>query len=223
MRTLCDEFQDCGALGLANHTAWSILRGSDLCWSDDASKRERALSRISALARMCHAIGLKGLVLILDEAETIDQLWNIRSRLSAYTVLGRLFEMESLWCVLGSTLRFDRTIRSDIANDILGTSVIMKAASSFLRAWSREEYKILEPPAINRHRANELSMVITSLYQAAYSFTDEKGVRELCVDEWMRNPARNPRRLIRLLVHRLDVNRKLAGSVTRAEPLVSNG
>jgi BREX system ATP-binding protein BrxC/D len=103
VRTLCDEFQDRGALGLATHAAWTILRGADLSWSDDASKREKALSRIAALARMCHAIGLKGLVLILDEAETIDQLWNIRSRLSAYHVLGRLFEMESLWCVLGST------------------------------------------------------------------------------------------------------------------------
>jgi P-loop Domain of unknown function (DUF2791) len=212
MRTLCDEFQDCGAFGLANHTAWAILRGADLNWSDDASKREKALSRIAALARMCHAIGLKGLVLILDEAETIDQLWNIRSRLSAYHVLGRLFEMESLWCVLGSTFRFDRTIRSDIASDALVTPVMSPAATSFLQGWRREQYKSIEPPAINRPGAHELSQTITSLYQTAYSCDGENGIRERCVDEWMQNPVRNPRRLIRLLVHRLDVSRKLVGA-----------
>src|SRR5262249_27903930 len=69
VRTLCDEFEDSGALGLANHAAWAVLRGSDLSWSDDPTKREKALSRIAALAGLCQAIGLKGLVLILDEAE----------------------------------------------------------------------------------------------------------------------------------------------------------
>ena len=212
VRTLCDEFQDCGALGLANHAAWTILRGADLNWSDDATKREKALSRIAALARLCRAMGLKGLVLILDEAETIDQLWNIRSRLSAYHVLGSLFEMELLWCVLGSTFRFDRTIRSDISNDVLATAVMTPAAKSFLEGWRREQYKIMEPPAINRNGAQELAHTITSLYQTAYSHGGENGIRERCVDEWMRNPSRNPRRLIRLLVHRLDVSRNLAAA-----------
>jgi P-loop Domain of unknown function (DUF2791) len=223
VRTLCDEFQDCGALGLANHAAWAILCGADLSWSDDAAKREKALSRIAALARLCHAIGLKGLVLILDEAETIDQLWNVRSRLSAYHVLGRLFEMESLWCVLGSTFRFDRTIRSDISNDVIATAVMTPAAKSFLQGWRREQYKIMEPPAINRNGADELAHTITSLYQTAYSHSGENGIRERCVDEWMRNPVRNPRRLIRLLVHRLDVSRRLARAVAHAEQTATNG
>lgn len=211
VRTLCDEFQDHGALGLANHIAWGILRGADVSWSDDASKREKALSRIDGLARMCQAIGLKGLVLILDEAETIDQLWNIRSRLSAYHVLGRMFEMKSLWCVLGSTFRFDRTIRSDLARDVLGAATITPAARKFLQGWTNEQYRMMEPPAITRRRAQELALMITSLYQSAYSSTDTDDIRERCLDEWMRNPVRNPRRLVRLLIHRLDVSRKLGG------------
>jgi hypothetical protein len=217
IRTLCDEFEESGALGLANHVAWAILRGADLNWSDDATKREIALARIATLARMFQAIGLKGLVLILDEAETIDQLWNIRSRLSAYHVLGRLFEMESLWCVLGSTFRFDRTVRSDVDNNVLSNGVITPAARSFLQGWRREKYKIIEPPVINRSGAHDLANTITSLYQIAYSYVADGGIRERCVDEWMRNPVRNPRRLIRLLVHRLDVGRKLSRAAVPLE------
>jgi hypothetical protein len=211
VRNLCDEFEDCGALGLGNHAAWATLRGADLSWSDDAAKREKALSRIGALAGLCRAVGLKGLILILDEAETIDQLWNVRSRLSAYGVLGRLFQMECLWCVLGSTLRFDRTIRADLSNDVFTNAVMSPVAKTFLQGWQREKYQIVEPPAINRHAANELARAIASLYQVAYREVGDNSMRvsERCVEEWMRNPVRNPRRLIRLLVHRLDVGRAL--------------
>jgi hypothetical protein len=158
-------------------------------------------------------MGLKGLVLILDEAETIDQLWNIRSRLSAYTVLGRLFQMEFLWCVLGSTLRFDRTIQADLSNDVLANAVVSPDAKSFLHGWKREQYHIIEPPVINRQGARELAMAVTSLYQLAYRLASDNvaALGELCVEDWMRNPIRNPRRLIRLLVHRLDVTRGLDG------------
>lgn len=81
----------------------------------------------------------------------------------------------------------------------------------------------MEPPAINRNGAHELAHTITLLYETAYSYGGENGVRERCVDEWMRNPVRNPRRLIRLLIHRLDVSRKLAGAVARAERAVLSG
>jgi hypothetical protein len=212
VRTLHDEFESCRGLGLANHDAWALLRGADLSWSDDAAKRERALSRIASLACLCRAMGLKGLVLILDEAETIDQLWNIRSRQSAYAVLGRLFQMESLWCVLGSTLRFDRTIRADLSNNLLANTVVSPHAMSFLQGWQREQYQIIEPPVINRQRARELAGAVTSLYQLAYRHVNGNvALGERCVEDWMQNPVRNPRRLIRLLVHRLDVTRGLDG------------
>jgi hypothetical protein len=213
VRTLHDEFESCGGLGLANHDAWAMLRGADLSWSDDASKREKALSRIASLACLCRAMGLKGLILILDEAETIDQLWNIRSRLSAYAVLGRLFRMESLWCVLGSTFRFDRTIRADLSSGVLTNAVMSPDAMSFLQGWKREQYQIIEPPVINRQGARELAGAVTSLYQLAYRQVSSNvaALGERCVEDWMQNPVRNPRRLIRLLVHRLDVTRGLDG------------
>lgn len=204
---LCHEFESSGGLGPANQSAWAVLRGADLVSSDDASKREKALSRIAALAWLFRAIGLKGLVLMLDEAETIDQLWNIRSRLSAYAVLGRPFRIESLWCVLGSTHKFDQTIRSDLSNATLATT----DAATFLKGWEREEYQVVEPPVIGRQGARELAQAVTSLYQLAYHQvrTDTATLWERCVEDWMRNPIRNPRRLVRLLVHRLDVERDL--------------
>jgi hypothetical protein len=81
----------------------------------------------------------------------------------------------------------------------------------------------MEPPAIDRNGAHELAHTITSLYQTGYNHDGENGVRERCVDEWMRNPARNPRRLIRLLVHRLDVSRKLDGAAAHPKRTALNG
>ncbi|WP_316395216.1 BREX system ATP-binding domain-containing protein [Bradyrhizobium sp. 33ap4] len=211
MRALCSEFESCGALGLANHAAWSVIRGADLSWSDDPSKRAKALSRIAALAGLCRAIGLKGLILILDEAETIDQLWNVRSRLAAYAVLGQLFEMKSLWCVLGSTLRFDRTVQSDLSGGILADASVSADARRFLHGWKERSYRVVEPPMIDRGSAGELAKAVSSLYQLAYALLpgDVEAVSARCVEDWMRNPVRNPRRLVRLLVHRLDAMRKL--------------
>lgn len=211
MCALCSEFESSGALGLANHAAWTVIRGGDLSWSDDPSKRNKALSRIAALAGLCRAVGLKGLILILDEAETIDQLWNVRSRLAAYAVLGHLFEMESLWCVLGSTLRFDRTIQGDISGGILADASVNADALRFLRGWKARKYRVIEPPVIDRRAAGQLAQAVSSLYRLAYSQLAEnvEAVSAHCVEDWMRNPVRNPRRLVRLLVHRLDVMRNL--------------
>jgi hypothetical protein len=209
--TLCHEFESSGGLGVANHGGWGTLRGADLSWSDHPSKREKALSRTAAVASLCNAMGLKGLVLILDEAETIDQLWNVRSRLAAYAVLGRLFQMRSLWCVLGSTPRFDRTIRSDLSNGILSSAVITMEATRFLLGWDRGEYQVIEPPVIGRQGATDLAQMVASLYHLAYRHVSPNAAAlcERCVEDWIRNPVRNPRRLVRLVIHRLDVMRAL--------------
>jgi hypothetical protein len=211
MRALCNEFESSGALGLANHSAWTVIRGGDLSWSDDVSKRNRALARIAALAGLCRAVGLKGLILVLDEAETIDQLWNVRSRLAAYAVLGHLFEMEALWCVLGSTPRFDRTIQTDISRHILADASVNADARGFLRGWKARKYRVIEPPVIDRPAAGQLAQAVSSLYQLAYGQLAENVdvISAHCVEDWMRNPVRNPRRLVRLLVHRLDVMHNL--------------
>ena len=205
---LCWRFDAKQEIDIGNHELWTLLYGMDLCWSDHPSKRDKAISRIGLIALFCRTIGLKGLVLMLDEAETIDQLWNIRSRISAYHVLGSLFQMESLWCVLGTTMRYDRTITTDIDNDILSYDLGSAEASEFLKRWKSNRYQRFEPPKIDSRLARTLASAVASLYEAAYGRLDRiETLIDSCLGEWSRNPSKNPRRLIRLLIHTFDLQR----------------
>jgi hypothetical protein len=205
---LCHRFDSQQGIDLGDHEIWSLLYGMDLSWSDHHSKRDKALSRIASISMLCRAVGLKGLVLMLDEAETIDQLWNIRSRISAYHVLGSLFQMDATWCVLGSTMRFDRTITVDIENNILSYDLGSAEATEFLRRWKRNQYQYFEPPKIDSRHAKTLAAAVGTLYAAAYgTMSGAERLSDGCLREWNRNPSKNPRRLIRLLIHTFDLQR----------------
>jgi P-loop Domain of unknown function (DUF2791) len=205
---LCRAFEAGDRLDMNEDAVWRILYGADLSWSDHPSKREKALFRTAAFAALCRAVGFKGLVLVLDEAETIDQLWNVRSRLAAYAVMGRLSHTDCVWCIFGITKRFDNAIKKDLQQDLLQMA-IDPDAMLFLRKWHTGRYRVIDPPPINAHSANELADRVGTLYRTAYRTHGDPGFSRKCVDDWMRNPGRNPRRLIRLVVHRLDAARAL--------------
>lgn len=205
--SLCREYEDGDRLELGSHWAWWTLYGKDLSWSDHSSKREKALTRIRSLAGMCRAIDGGGLILILDEAETIDQLWNVRSRAKAYTVLEALSTMNALWCVLGTTQRFDLAIDRDLDHP----SIIEPEAVQFLRRWRSGSRNIIEAPSIDAKLATELATGVSLLYESAYGrIKGGDAVVQKCVHEWSRSPTRNPRRLIRSLIDRFDALRECA-------------
>jgi hypothetical protein len=190
--------------------AWFTLMGGDIGWADYSYKRDEALDRLSTLGLLFAAVGLGGLVLVFDEAETIDQLWNIRSRLSAYEVMGRLCRLRSIWCVFGITDRFDRVIQNDVAKDAALLNRTGQHAAWFIRAWSNAHLPTLTPPIVDGKNAHALANAVVRLYRMAYpSASVEDHVVRGCVDEWKANPSRNPRRLIRVLIHRLDAARSL--------------
>jgi len=189
---------------------WSVLLGADLRWSNYGYKRDQALARVEALAALFHEMGLGGLGLVFDEAETIDQLWNVRSRLTAYGVLGRLCKMKAVWCVFGVTKRFDQTIAYDLARDFAGHLPASPNAQSFLKSWSQGSFETVEPPEVDSRHARVLAKNIVRLYGEAYGTGGSgDGLANQCVATWLENPGRNPRRLIRLLVHELDLRRPL--------------
>jgi bacteriophage exclusion system BrxC/D-like protein len=194
---------------LGNHSAWRIIQGADLCWSDHGSKREKALQRLQSLAILCRSIGWKGLVLLFDEAETVDQLWNVRSRLSAYSVLDRLCGMRSMWCIFGVTDRFQRTVEGDLSY-AAAHNLLESRSGQFLRHWRAGNFRIAEPPKVDGNGARRLARAVASLYGTAYEQSqNSEGIIDRCLAEWKRNPMRNPRRLVRLLIHALDNSRAL--------------
>lgn len=149
---------------------------------------------------------------MFDEAETIDQLWNIRSRIAAYGVMGDLARTKTLWCLFGITERFERAIANDLQRGILRMASVTPAATSFLKAWERQEYQVIEPPEINADAATAIAQSVASVYEEAHDIDGNEGVMATSVEEWKVNPSRNPRRLIRLLIHLLDVRRRLETS-----------
>jgi hypothetical protein len=208
--SLCSAWESRDPIGLEDHEGWRILLGGDLGWADYAYKRTAALARISSLLYLFRAIGLWGLAIALDELETIDQLWNVRSRLASYAVLGQLTRMPGAWCIFGVTKRFERTISADIDKGILQSAEIDKNADWFLRSWVTGYFEAIAPPTVNIDNARKLAEAITRVYREAYpDSVDDVSTAARCVRDWNENPARNPRRLIRMLIQRLDMNRHL--------------
>jgi hypothetical protein len=206
---LCSRSEREDLLDIGADPAWIPILGGDLVWADYPYKRNQAVARFGTVGRLMSAGGLGGACIMFDEAETIDQLWNIRSRIAAYGIMGDLARTKTLWCVFGITERFERTIAIDLQRGILRMASMTSAAARFLRAWGEQEYHIVEPPAIDARQAPILARAVARVYDEAYATGRGDGAMEQSVDEWKSNPSRNPRRLIRLLIHRFDMLRGL--------------
>jgi hypothetical protein len=214
---LCGRYESEDLLDIGADPAWSLILGGDLVWADYPYKRNQAVARFGAVGRLISAAGLGGICIMFDEAETIDQLWNIRSRIAAYGVMGNLVRTKTLWCIFGITERFERTIANDLQGGILRIASMRPAAASFLRAWQEQEYAIVEPPRIDSRSAATLARYVAALYDEAYAIGGCDGIVGTSLEDWSNNPSRNPRRLVRLLIHRLDVRRRLGVANQGAE------
>lgn len=210
LQSLCDRAEQTGHLSVVDDAAWTILLGEDLSWADYAYKRNKALTRISELVRLLKVKGAAGLVLMFDEMETIDQLWNIRSRMGAYSVFGKLCQMRGVWCIVAITARLERTIREDYERGILTRDGLTENAKWFLTSWKEGGLNVVVPPVLNSEAATQLGRKIYEVYTRAYETKPGDVSRlERCIDDWNKNPGRNPRVLIKSVVHELDCLRPL--------------
>lgn len=197
---------------LVDGPGWDVVGGVDLAPFD--YKRLKALERIAMLARLLRALGGKGLVIVLDEVETVDQLWNRLSRMGAYQTLGALCRSDATWAVFGVTDRFGRRVQRDLDNGLL-VYAPTDDASQFLRTWRASGYRVVAPPAVTDVHAEHLVDCIVGAYRSAYSDAPiDRAEASAVLTAWKRNPSRNPRRLIRTLIDALDARRPLAIELT---------
>jgi hypothetical protein len=205
---LCREYEsedDSLGLSTGQHPAWTTILGGDIAWADYGYKRAAALRRLADVAKLLRGLIGSGLVLVLDEVETIDQLWNVRSRLAAYATLGELSSMDHVWCIFAVTARFDAITDRDLASGILGEPNLPTKARQFLRSLADGHMDAASPPGVDRRGASELASRILDLYRQAHSprVADVERLAPV-VEAWSRDPHRNPRTLIRALVDQLD-------------------
>jgi hypothetical protein len=192
-------------LSTGEHPAWTTLSGGDLVWASYGYKRAQALRRLAEIAKLMRSLGYGGLVLILDEVETIDQLWNVRSRLGAYSTLGELASMDHVWCIFAVTARFDAIINRDLAAGIRAHPALSTNARQFLRSFEDGHVDTVSPPTIDTMGASELAHRILDLYRQAHTLRTVDAARlASVVDAWSRDPRRNPRTLIRAVIDQLD-------------------
>jgi len=151
-------------------------------------------------------------ILGLDELETIEQLWSIRSRATAYAVLGRLHAMQHLVLMLGVTPRFDRLVTDDHARGLADASYTPPEARRFLTEWVTKSFDTWTPPEPTRKHGISLAERVATTYQRAYSCNVQQARVTAAVEEWSRSPARNYRKLMRRLVYECDVARPISGS-----------
>jgi hypothetical protein len=195
-----------------DHYAWSVLLGLDLNWSDYSYKRRPAVNRLISLSYMFAAVGFGGIVVLFDETETIDQLYNIRSRLSAYSTIGSWSRAKHLWAVFGITERFGRTVEADHFKLFQVDSSPDEHAAWVLKGWRSDSFDIAKPPDVAEKFATEVAARVAKLYQEAYGVRASAAALTKAVHEWRTNPVRNPRRLIRRLVEEIDEGREFAAS-----------
>ncbi len=188
--------------------AWSVVMGADLVWADYPYKREKALGRMADLGECLAVLGMGGLVLELDELETLEQLWNYRSRIGAYSILGRLVSMNHVLPLFAVTDRFRRQIESDIVpRGTLREPQLAPSALQFLEAWVNQRFPTLKPPPMTPALARTLVGKIVDLYESCYGRSNNVLDPHEVVREWACSPVRSPRTLIRKMIHRLDLTR----------------
>lgn len=191
--------------------AWRVLTGTDIAHSDYGYRRTRALLRLHWTTAFVRAAGAKGTVLLFDELETIDQLWNRRSRATAYEALGGFLEAPGTWCVFGITERFLRVVREDALSDLYWQA--SSQGRHFLKMWREGEEELIAPPKVAEGEALELAAVVEKMYRDAYPETGDCGAEvRNAVSDWLRNAARNPRRLVRAIVDACDRARPIPGA-----------
>ena len=117
--------------------------------------------------------------------------------------------MDGVLSVLATTARFDATISADIDHGVLDHEKLSIHAEWFLRSLQGGEFRVIDPPGFDRDSAETLAMRVAQLYDRAHGFSSGDSIARDRVDEWLSDPGRNPRTLIRSVVDALDRLRPL--------------
>lgn len=206
LRTLHQAHALGDTLLLGHSTPWSILLGGDLTLRDDQGRKSAAVLRMAALAELMGACGFGGLVILGDELESLGQLWSSASRASAYNAMGSLFALPSVLWVLGAAGNFQRMVDFDIGQGMPTSWRLKNPGHSFFVRWSAGEFRRLSPPSLGRKEGDHLAGLIAELYEVGYG-PDHRRVGDslaAVVRAWCEDPGRNPRRLARGIVEKLD-------------------
>lgn len=207
LRTLWTAYADGDKWVFGNRWAWSVMLGTDLVARDDIGRRRRAIERLRQLADWLAECGQGPLLVCGDEVESLANLWNVTARISAYNALGDLLEIASATWVFGAAGNFARIIGYDLENGVRQSWRLRPEGARFLDLWSGGFFQRIAPPSMTLGEARNMADRLSEIYGKAYGPRFSEAVTAPALAEWAQDPARNPRRLARLLVESCDAER----------------
>ncbi len=153
---------------------------------------------------LANEVGFGGLVLLLDEAENINQQYDIRGRRKSYDTLSRFIHHPNILPIMFVTDRLLYQVEEDYERGRReGWSNWTPEAKAFVTRF--REIEPVKPPVLTDHLAQTLVTSIESLYETAYSSATPTFSTKSVLDHWRQTPTRSIRLLVRLAINELDL------------------
>jgi bacteriophage exclusion system BrxC/D-like protein len=167
--------------------------------------------KIETLGKLCHAVGLKGIVILFDEVETISTLLaNIRSRLLSYEILNNFVRAKyyPYSCFFFAiTPDFGFKINADGEN-YLNYKYQYAEGLKFVVKWLENDLNILQLLSISKTENLRLCCSLKILHEFAYAWSSSNRISDQFVEAFVDEAAKfslTQREIIKSFVNILEV------------------
>jgi len=189
-----------------NGNEWGWLRAMGHLYRspDYPYQHPKARRLFDSVARFLKEVGFGGLVLLLDEAENINQQYDIRGRRKSYDMLARFICHPNILPIMFITERLIYQVAEDYERGHgEGWYNWTPEAKAFVTSFL--EIEPVKPPVLTGQLAEKLVANMESLYSTAYSAETPGFSSESVLDHWRQTPTRSIRLLVRLTINELDL------------------
>ena len=187
-----------------NEWAWLQILGHNYRSPDYPYQHPKSRALLEEIATFLNDIGMGGLVLLLDEAENINQQYDIRGRRKSYDTLARFMEHPHILPIMFVTDRLYYQVEEDYSRgEELDWDNWTPESEEFVTSF--RDLKPMRPPRLTDRTAEKLVSNIHGLYRTAYSSLPSHFSVQSVLTHWRQTPTRSVRLLVRLTVNELDL------------------
>jgi len=189
-----------------DHYYSRALEARDIKYRSGWSSHQGVYDRMKSLAQLCRAAGLKGVVFLFDEIESVAVLYNRLSRTAAYSVLSTLLDPDEFphFCFFfAATPDFRSKLKSEEEAYIYSPS-----AASFIKKWINGKHCVLPLPRLSKSQNGELLRKLRSLHEHAFTWKAADRVTDELIAEIVQvahNQSLTERELIKSFVTILEI------------------
>jgi hypothetical protein len=183
---------------------WLQALGHNYRSPDYPYQHPKSRALLEEIATFLNDIGMGGLVLLLDEAENINQQYDIRGRRKSYDTLARFMEHPHILPIMFVTDRLHYQVEEDCerGEEVDWDNWTLESEEFVTRFRDLEP---MRPPRLTDRTAEKLVSNIHGLYRTAYSSLPSHFSAQSVLTHWRQTPTRSVRLLVRLTINELDL------------------